>query len=79
MPWVRLHGVKDYVGMAMHLLEFPTMHCTINLVPSLLVQILAYTEKGATDRFLQVARMPAKDLTRQDAIFLLDHYFIANH
>ncbi len=79
MPWVRLHGVKDYVGMALHLLEFPRMRCTINLVPSLLVQIQAYTEKGATDRFFQVARIPAKELSRQDAVFLLDHYFMANH
>ena len=47
MPWVRLHGVKDYCGMALHLLEFPEMRCSINLVPSLLVQLLAYTEKGA--------------------------------
>ena len=46
MPWVRLHGVKDYCGMALHLLEFPEMRCTINLVPSLLVQIQAYTEEG---------------------------------
>ena len=23
MPWVRLHGVKDYYGMALHLLEVP--------------------------------------------------------
>src|SRR5262245_35660478 len=45
MPWVRLHGVKDYYGMAMHLLEFPDFHCTINLVPSLLVQIRRYTEQ----------------------------------
>ena len=50
MPWVRLHGVKDYYGMAAHLLEVPEMRCTINLVPSLLVQIDAYTERGATDR-----------------------------
>ena len=21
MPWVRLHGVKDYYGMALHLME----------------------------------------------------------
>src|SRR6266487_2332977 len=46
MPWVRLHGVKDYYGMALHLLEFPEMRCTINLVPSLLRQLEAYTERG---------------------------------
>ena len=48
MPWVRLHGVKDYYGMALHLLEYPEMRCTINLVPSLIVQLQAYTERGAT-------------------------------
>src|SRR3989442_3033295 len=77
MPWVRMHGVKDYWGMAAHLDEVPEMRCTINLVPSLLVQLLAYTDKGASDRFLDVARIPAKDLSQQDAIYLLDHFFMA--
>jgi len=79
MPWVRLHGVKDYYGMALHLAEVPEMRCTINLVPSLLVQLLAYTEKNASDRFLDVSRIPARDLSQNDAIFLLDHFFMANH
>ncbi len=78
MPWVRLHGVKDYYGMALHLLEFPEMRCTINLVPSLLLQLQGYTERGATDRFLQVARKPADGLDEADTLFLLDHYFMAN-
>jgi alpha-amylase/alpha-mannosidase (GH57 family) len=78
MPWVRLHGVKDYYGMALHLLEVPEMRCTINLVPSLLVQLLAYTDRNASDRFLDVARIPAKDLSQADAIFLLDNYFMAS-
>ena len=59
MPWVRLHGVKDYCGMAWHLLEFPEMRCTINLVPSLIVQLQGYTERGASDRYLNVSRLPA--------------------
>ena len=78
MPWVRLHGVKDYFGMALHLLEFPGMRCTINLVPSLLKQILAYTEEGAVDRPMQVTRLDAKSLTEEDALYLLDHFFMAN-
>jgi alpha-amylase/alpha-mannosidase (GH57 family) len=78
MPWVRLHGTKDYWGMAVHLAEVPEIRCTINLVPSLLVQLLAYTDKGASDRFLDVSRIPAKDLTQQDALYLLDHFFMAN-
>jgi alpha-amylase/alpha-mannosidase (GH57 family) len=78
MPWVRLHGVKDYYGMALHLLEYPEMRCTINLVPSLLAQLLGYTERGATDRFLQVSRVPADGLDEADCLFLLDHFFMAN-
>src|SRR5437667_5250881 len=78
MPWVRLHGTKDYYGMALHLLEVPEMRCTINLVPSLLVQLIGYTDKGATDRFLQVSEFAARDLTQNDAMFLLDHFFMAN-
>ena len=78
MPWVRLHGVKDYYGMALHLLEFPEMRCTINLVPSLLVQLLAYTDHGASDRFLDVSRIPADGLSEADCLFLLDHFFMAN-
>src|SRR3954451_9209522 len=78
MPWVRLHGVKDYYGMALHLLEFPEMRCTINLVPSLVFQLQAYTERGATDRPLQVSRLPADGLTEEDCLYLLDHFFMAN-
>ena len=79
MPWVRLHGVKDYYGMALHLLEFPEMRCTINLVPSLLIQLQAYTERGATDQYLEASRKPADGLTEEDCLFLLDHFFMANH
>src|SRR5437870_8028973 len=78
MPWVRLHGVKDYYGMALHLLECPEMRCTINLVPSLLVQLQAYTERGATDQFQLASRKPADGLTEADCLFLLDHFFMAN-
>src|SRR3954466_8320449 len=79
MPWVRLHGVKDYYGMALHLLEFPEMRCTINLVPSLLIQLRAYTERSASDAPLDATRLPAAHLSEEDAVYLLDHFFMANH
>ena len=72
-----LHGVKDYYGMALQLLEFPEMHCTINLVPSLLLQ-LTPTPMPASDRFLDVSRIPADSLSEDDCLFLLDHFFMAN-
>ena len=78
MPWVRLHGTKDYLGMAMHLDEVPEFRCTINLVPSLIVQIQAYVE-GASDKHLRVSRTPADGLSHDDALYLLDHFFMANH
>ncbi|HMP61152.1 MAG TPA: glycoside hydrolase family 57 protein, partial [Gemmatales bacterium] len=76
MPWVRLHGVKDYWGMAQHLLEVPEMRCTINLVPSLIKQILRYTDHGGSDRFLDLSRVPADGLSEADAAFLLDNFFM---
>ena len=78
MPWVRLHGVKDYYGMAMHLLEVPEMHCTINLVPCMLRQLEAYTDHGATDRFLLASREPADALSEASCLYLLDHFFMAH-
>lgn len=76
MPWVRLHGTKDYIGMALHLEEVPEFRCTINLVPSLLVQLEAYVH-GATDKHLLVSRMPADGISRDDATYLLDNFFMA--
>src|SRR5947209_6160495 len=76
MPWVRLHGTKDYIGMALHLEEVPEFRCTINLVPSLLLQIEAYVQ-GATDKHLRVSRLPADGLSHEDALYLLDNFFMA--
>jgi alpha-amylase/alpha-mannosidase (GH57 family) len=78
MPWVRLHGVKSYYGMAQHLREFPEMACTMNLVPSLLVQLRKYTEEEGTDRALLVSRMPADGLSEANCLYLLDNFFMAN-
>ncbi len=77
MPWVRLHGTKDYYGMALHLLEVPEFRCTINLVPSLLLQIEQFVG-GRRDRHLDVSRMPADGLSHHDAVYLLDNFFMAN-
>jgi alpha-amylase/alpha-mannosidase (GH57 family) len=78
MPWVRLHGVKDYYGMALHLGEFPELRCTINLVPSLVRQLQAYAERGATDRFLLASRQAADGLSEADCLFLLENFFLAD-
>src|SRR5580704_4151738 len=77
MPWVRMHATKDYYGMALHLKEVPEFRCTINLVPSLLLQLQAYGN-GRTDRHLDVSRLPADGMSEQDMLYLLDNFFLAN-
>lgn len=78
MPWVRLHGTKDYWGMAMLLHEIPEMRATINLVPSLLVQLLAYVEHGHQDQHLRISRLPADGLSEDDFHYLLDNFFMVH-
>src|SRR5436190_23367887 len=54
LPWVRLHALKDYYGMAALVGEFPGLRVTFNLVPSLLVQLEAFARDGARDHFLDL-------------------------
>ncbi len=78
LPWTRLHGLKDYYGMVKLLDEFPQVHQTFNLVPSLITQIQDYVSGEAQDPFLQVAGKPAKDLTQEERKFALQYLFQAN-
>ena len=78
LPWVRLHALKDYYGMVKLLDEFPNVHQTFNLVPSLITQMQDYVAGTAHDPFLRVAAIPAKDLTVNERLFALQYLFQAN-
>lgn len=78
LPWVRLHAVKDYVALPRIFRRFPNVRHTVNLVPSLLLQVRDYVERGAGDLFLDVSRKAALDLTREEERFLLRNFFAAN-
>lgn len=78
LPWVRLHALKDYYGMVKLLDEFPEVHQTFNLVPSLITQIQDYVTGSAKDPFLEVAAKPAPDLTPDERRFALQYLFQAN-
>jgi alpha-amylase/alpha-mannosidase (GH57 family) len=78
LPWTRLHGLKDYYGMVKLLDEFPQVHQTFNLVPSLITQVQDYVSGDAQDPFLRVASKPAKDLTQEERRFALQYLFQAN-
>lgn len=74
MPWVRLHGCKNYYQMVAILREYPTMRATFNLTPALIDQIEDYLEGEAVDYYLLVMK-PARSLTEREKKFLLQHYF----
>ena len=78
LPWVRMHALKDYYGMVKLLSEFPEVHQTFNLVPSLITQIEDYVDGKAQDPFLDVALKPAADLTPAEKRFALTYLFQAN-
>ncbi len=78
LPWVRLHALKDYYGMVKVLEEFPTVHQTFNLVPSLLVQIEDYARAEASDPFFRMAVKPAAQLSSSEKEFIVRYFFQAN-
>src|SRR5947208_5174754 len=77
LPWVRLHALKDYYGMVAMLRECPDVKMTFNLVPSLLVQLEAFAEDRARDRYLELSLKPAVELTDFDIAFILENFFHA--
>jgi alpha-amylase/alpha-mannosidase (GH57 family) len=79
MPWVRLHALKDYYGMVAMLREFPSVHVTFNLVPSLIAQIRDYAADTAREEAYSVAFKPAERLTLEERQAVLHYGFQINH
>jgi len=75
LPWVRLHGIKDYWGMAALMREFPQVRVTFNLVPSLLVQLEAFAQDQAHDRHLALGLKPADALSEDERAFCVENFF----
>lgn len=78
LPWVRLHAVRDYYSMAAMLEEFPNVHATINLVPSLLWQLEDYLERGATDVWMERSLTPTEKLSDSEKSFITARFFDAD-
>lgn len=78
LPWVRLHGVKDYLDMVKKAEKFPSLKLTFNLVPSLLEQLRDYVENGANDVYLTLTEKNPSDLTEAERLFILENFFLAN-
>jgi len=78
LPWVRLHGIKDYYDMVAILRDFPEIHQTFNLVPSLIEQIEDYAKNNAGDRFMHYTLIPADSLSLEEKVFILHNFFLAH-
>jgi alpha-amylase/alpha-mannosidase (GH57 family) len=78
LPWVRLHALKDYVGMVEVLEETPGVHLTFNLVPSLLDQIEGYVSGTATDPLQALSRPAPETLPLERRLTALRGFFMAH-
>ena len=77
LPWVRLHGVKDYRTIPEWFAEHPNVAVTFNITPSLPKQLQEYAQ-GITDDVQQLSQIPATELTAEHKSALLDHFFLCN-
>ncbi len=78
MPWVRLHALKDYYGMVAILKDFPSVHVTFNLAPSLVVQIEDYAHDVAREPCYEITFKPVQKLTPEEREALVVQAFQAN-
>ncbi|MBI3669474.1 MAG: hypothetical protein HY237_06825 [Acidobacteria bacterium] len=78
LPWTRLHAVKDYWGMVRVLEEFPRVHATFNVVPSLGAQLEEYASGQFREPWFDLVLRPADQLTAEDKAEILVRAFQVN-
>jgi alpha-amylase/alpha-mannosidase (GH57 family) len=78
LPWTRLHATKDYYGMIKLFEEFPTFHATVNLVPSLCMQLEEYASGNFNEPWFNLAFKKTEELGRDDKAEILARAFQLN-
>ena len=78
MPWVRMHGIKDYWDMVRILDDFPKIKQTFNFTPSLLEQIQEYLQDGITDTAYDLSLKNPDSFTEDERFQALKTFFLAN-
>jgi alpha-amylase/alpha-mannosidase (GH57 family) len=76
-PWVRVHAAKDYVDMAAMVEQYPDVHVTFNLTPSLLRQVEDLVA-GSRDLYWVKTEIPADELNDEDREFIRNRFFDTN-
>lgn len=78
LPWVRLHALRDYYGMAAAVSGYPDLRVTFNFTPVLLEQLQAYSLEAVTDGALELTLAPAERLTGAQRQRLSERFFDAD-
>lgn len=78
LPWVLLHGTKDYYDIPEVLYEFPNIKQTFNFAPSLSLQIDEYISTKTEDRIQKLTKIEANSLNDFDKREILSLFFHAN-
>ncbi|HYK91687.1 MAG TPA: glycoside hydrolase family 57 protein, partial [Acidobacteriota bacterium] len=75
LPWTRFHAVKDYYDMAALAAQVPGLRLTINVVPSLMDQLVSYGQGTAREGHAELTLKNAADLNEREKAFLLRAFF----
>ncbi|MDD5194386.1 MAG: glycoside hydrolase family 57 protein [Candidatus Omnitrophica bacterium] len=78
LPWVRLHGVKDYYGMARTVDKFNTLKVSFNFSGILLEQLLDYVNNHAQDYFSMLSLKNPAYLKPEEKKFVIERFFSIN-
>ena len=70
LPWVRLHGLKDYLDMGLLLTEFPKIRAVFNFTPCLLEQLALYAQ-GVEDEHQRLSFKKIEELSAEEAARLV--------
>lgn len=79
LPWVRLHGTKDYLDLILILERFPKLHQTINLVPSLILQLEDYATGEGIDPYMGLTLTSVEQFNLAQKHYIIEHFFDANY
>ncbi len=72
MPWARLHALKGYGPMVEILGDYPHLHQTFNLVPSLVEQLESYASGRFADTYWDLTLKPAEHLSPTERAFIVE-------
>jgi len=77
MPWVRLHSLKGYYDIPLSMEKYGVKG-VVNIVPSLVEQIIDYAENGATDAWLDHTTLNPNEMKEEEKAFIIRNFFMIN-